>query len=125
MLRGSTAGRIGIKSQGNLPGELLQLLNVLLGDGTADTRYCLFCPILVRDYCVYISLYYNDLMSMFYCILSHIYGIEHAIFLKQDRLWRVQVLWFTITQRSPTKSYDPTTYVTYWKDETISKIIIH
>src|ERR1700737_1108040 len=97
---------------------------MLLGNCTANTSYRLFCPILVCNHCIHISLHDNNLLCLLHRILCLGHPIKHTLLLKQNSLGRVQVFRFPISQRPPTKSYHPSPYISNGKDDSLPKVII-
>src|ERR1051326_9327001 len=74
---------------------------------------------------VYIPFDNYRLLCLFDGIPGHIHCIEDTVFLKQRRLWRIQIFWLTITKCTSAKTDHSTPRIPDGKDQPVPEVIIN
>src|SRR5258706_3977768 len=124
MLSSGSSRCIRVKSQRHLLRQLLQLLDMLLGDGTANTSDRLLCPKLMGNHRVHITLDDNHLLLKLDCVPCQVQGIKHRIFFKEQCLRRIEILWLIVTHSTTTKTNHMSPRIPDRKNDTMPKVII-
>ena len=98
---------------------------MLFSDSAADARHRLFCPILMGDHRVHVTLNNNDLLRQFYSISRPVQSIQHVVFFKQQRLRRIEILGLAISHCTPPKANHPAPYISDREDDAVAKVVIY
>src|SRR5258706_3369014 len=124
MLSSGSSRCIRVKSQRHLLRQLLQLLDMLLGDGAANTSDRLPRPKLMGNHRVHVTLDDNHLLLKLDCVPCQVQGIEYRIFFKEQCLRRIEILRLNVTHSTTTKADYPTTHIPDRQNDTMPEVII-
>ncbi len=124
MLSCSCSRRVRVQSQRYLLCQLLQLLDMLLSDGTTNTGDRLLCPILMSNHRIYIAFDNDHLLRQLDGVPGHVQGIEHSVFFKEQCLRRIEILWLAIPQCATAKTNYTSPYIPDGKNDAMPKVII-